>query len=107
METTDYDVAFKIIMFAGNSKSSSMLAIAAARQGNSEEAKTHLDQADQDLKAAHEAQTELITEEARGNAVPVNIILVHSQDHLTGALLMRDLADEFIQLYLQLHANNA
>lgn len=99
METTGYDEAFKIITFAGNSRSSSMLAIAAARGGNFEESRKHLAQADDDLRAAHVAQTDLITEEARGNSVPVNIILVHAQDHLAGALLLRDLAEEFLNLY--------
>lgn len=99
MDTSEYDDAFKIISFAGNSKSSSMLAIAAAREAEFDKASEHLAEADKDLHAAHVAQTELITEEARGNKVPVNIILIHSQDHLTGAILMRDLAEEFVNLY--------
>lgn len=99
MDTSEYDDAFKIISFSGNSKSSSMLAITAAREADFGKAGEHLAEADKDLHAAHVAQTELITEEARGNKVPVNIILVHSQDHLTGAILMRDLAEEFINLY--------
>jgi PTS system cellobiose-specific IIA component len=107
METTEYDSAFQIITLAGNSKSSSMLAIASARRGEFDEAKAHLALADDDLRAAHEAQTELITEEARGNRVPVNIILVHSQDHLTGAILMRDLADEFVSLYRELRSGGS
>jgi len=105
MDTTEYEAAFQIIMLAGNSRSGSMLAIGSARKGDFEEARAHLVQADEDLRAAHEAQTELITEEARGNQVPVNIILVHSQDHLTGAILIRDLADEFIHLYRELRSN--
>jgi PTS system cellobiose-specific IIA component len=107
VETTDYDEAFKIITLAGNSRSSSILAIAAAREGHHEQAVQHLAQADNDLKGAHAAQTELITNEARGNHVPVNIILVHSQDHLTGAMLLPDLAGEFVTLYRTLHARRA
>ncbi len=34
----------------------------------------------------------MLQQEARGDKVPVNIILVHAQDHLTMALMMRDMA---------------
>lgn len=99
MNPADYDVAFKIISFAGNAKSSAMMAIRESREGNPAEAQRLLAEADQDLHSAHGVQTELLTQEARGNAVPVNIILVHAQDHLTGAMLVRDLADEFVKLH--------
>lgn len=98
----DYDQAFAIITSAGSSKSNSMMAIRCARQGDFEAARALLAEADHDLHEAHRAQTELLTEEARGHSIPVNIILVHAQDHLTGALLVRDLADEFIFLHEQL-----
>ena len=42
---------------------------------------------------AHEFQTEMITQEASGNIVPVNIILVHSQDHLSMAMTAQDLSE--------------
>ena len=38
-------------------------------------------------------------QEAEGNPVPVNIILVHAQDHLTMAQVMRDMAEQFMDLY--------
>ena len=31
--------------------------------------------------------------------MPVNIILVHAQDHLTMAQVMRDMAEQFMDLY--------
>mgnify|MGYP003622861569 CR=1 FL=1 len=77
-----------------------------AREGNIEEARKLLVLADEDLHSAHRAQTQLLTQEARGNAVAVNVILVHAQDHLTGAMLIRDLAEEFIELYVILAAKN-
>ena len=55
-------------------------------------------EADGDLHQAHDFQTKMLQDEARGNAIPLNIILVHAQDHLTGAILVRDLADEFIEI---------
>lgn len=101
-----YEDAFKLIAAAGNAKSQAMMAIRAARDGNIEEARGLLVTADEDLHAAHRAQTELLTEEARGNGVAVNVILVHAQDHLTSAMLVRDLAEEFIELYVILAAKS-
>ena len=101
-----YEDAFKPIAAAGNAKSQAMMAIREAREGNIEEARKLLVLADEDLHSAHRAQTQLLTQEARGNAVAVNVILVHAQDHLTGAMLIRDLAEEFIELYVILAAKN-
>lgn len=99
MNPADYDVAFAIISSAGNAKSNAMMAIRAAREGDLDEAARLLTAADEGLHEAHTAQTAILTQEARGTAVPVNIILVHAQDHLAGAMLIRDLADEFVHLY--------
>ena len=98
MNPADYEVAFKIISVAGNAKSSCLMAIRESREGNFDEAAKLLAEADGDLHQAHDFQTKMLQDEARGNAVPLNIILVHDQDHLTGAILVRDLADEFIEI---------
>ena len=107
MDPADYEVAFKIISVAGNAKSLAMMAIREAREGDVEAARARLVEADTYLHEAHGAQTQMLTQEARGNAVKVNIILVHAQDHLTGAMLVRDLAEEFIEIHAKLSATNA
>lgn len=100
----EYVVAFELISTAGSSRSSSMLAIQAARSGDADKATELLAQAEADLLAAHHLQTELVQREAAGDRVPVNIILVHAQDHLTGAMLMKDLASEMVRVYSELRA---
>jgi cellobiose PTS system EIIA component len=100
----DYEVAFELISTAGSSKSSSMLALQAARSGDADKAAALLAQAEADLLAAHRLQTELVQREAAGDQVPVNIILVHAQDHLTGAMLLKDLAAELIHVHAELRA---
>ncbi|MBK8461244.1 MAG: PTS lactose/cellobiose transporter subunit IIA [Micropruina sp.] len=102
MNPEDYESAFTMISYAGNAKSNAMLAIRTAREGDLPKSRELLAEADRDLHSAHVTQTEMLTEEARGNPVKVNIILVHAQDHLTGAMLVRDLADEFVHLYERL-----
>lgn len=102
MDDTKYAGAFQIIMNAGNSKSASLMAIEAAKDGDMEEAKARLKEAEAEMRAAHQAQIDMIQQEAAGNPVDVNIILVHAQDHLTMAILARDLAEQFVELYAQM-----
>ncbi|BBM52933.1 PTS system, lactose/cellobiose-specific IIA component [Leptotrichia trevisanii] len=99
MNDEKYEIAFQVIMNAGNSKSSSMMAIEAAREFDFEEAERLLVEADKEMREAHHVQTELIQRESNGDGVDVNIILVHSQDHLSMAITARDNAEEFLQLY--------
>ena len=107
MDPEEYEKAFQMIAAAGNAKSNAMLAIRAAREGDFESAHTLLKDADHDIHTAHSTQTDMLTEEARGNQVKVNIILVHAQDHLTGALLTRDLAEELVKIHEKLAAATA
>lgn len=102
MDPQEYEKAFAMIAAAGNAKSEAILAIRAAGEGDLEGARKLLAEADSDLHEAHNTQTEMLTEEARGNQVKLNIILVHAQDHLTGAILVRDLADEFLKIHAKL-----
>lgn len=95
----NYEVAFELISNAGDSKSESMMAIEAAREFNFVQAEEHLENANKKLQEAHKAQANLIHQEASGEEIDVNIILVHGQDHLLGAIITRDQAEEFVNLY--------
>lgn len=94
-----YETAFTLILNAGNSKSKSLMAIEEARDFNFEEAENLIKEAREDLKAAHQTQTELIQGEARGEKSELSLILVHAQDHLTTAMIMIDQAEEFLNIY--------
>lgn len=94
-----YEASFTLIGIAGDSKAESMAAIECGKQGDFEGARKHLAAADETMVKAHDAQTEMLQREAEGNPVDVNIILVHAQDHLTMAQIMRDMAEQFVDLY--------
>ena len=94
-----YEASFTLIGIAGDSKAESMQAIDCCKQGDFEGARKHLAAADETVVKAHDAQTEMLQQEAEGNPVPVNIILVHAQDHLMNSLLARELSEEIIHLY--------
>jgi len=97
----DYKVAFGLIMVAGDARSEAMLSIRSAKNGDISKAEELLKSAENRLLEAHQMQTDLIQQEAQGNKVDVNIILVHSQDHLTSAMVIIDLAKEFIDMYVE------
>jgi PTS system cellobiose-specific IIA component len=93
------NVPFELILYAGNGRSYSMEAIQEAKKGNYAEADELIKKASKELGKAHEFQTKLIQSEANGESNPVNILLVHAQDHLMTAMTVRDLATEIVELY--------
>lgn len=99
MNGVNYENEFQLIAAAGDSKSKSMMAIDAASEGNFEKAEKFLEEAEIRLIKAHSLQLQMIKEEAEGNHVDVNIILIHAQDHLTMAMLTKERAEEAIRLY--------
>lgn len=99
-----YEVSFGLILNAGNSKSKSMMAIESARAFNFTEAKSLIEEASEDLRLAHQMQTDMIQKQAKGEKVNIDVILIHAQDHLTMATLMLDQAQEFINIYEMLNS---
>ncbi|WP_096186545.1 PTS lactose/cellobiose transporter subunit IIA [Evansella halocellulosilytica] len=93
------EIAFQIILYAGNGKSSAMEAIQAAKEGDFEESDRLIEEAGKELNEAHSFQTKLLQEEANGEGSAVNVMLVHSQDHLMTSMTVRDLAIEIIEIY--------
>ena len=96
------DVAMGLIAGAGDARSSCMEAIELAKEGKVQEAREALTRADDSMVAAHETQTQLIRDEMSGESEGVSLLMVHAQDHLNLALVMRDVAEEFIQIHQRL-----
>ena len=96
------ETAMELIAGAGDSRAYSMEAIGHAREGRFEEAKQALESAVSSMIETHEYQTQLIRDEIQGKGTEVSLIMVHAQDHLNLALIMRDLAEEFVNLYERL-----
>ncbi len=99
VEENKYAAAFDLIVKAGNAKSAAMMAIEAAKEFDFEEADRNLKEAENEMRNAHQAQMDMLQQEAAGNPVDVNIILVHAQDHLSMAITAKELAEQFIDLY--------
>ena len=92
------DAVMEIIINAGQSRSLCFEALHAARQGEMEEARNLLREADGYARQAHHMQTRLIEQDA-GTRQPMTLSMVHAQDHLMNSLLARELSEEIIHLY--------
>ncbi len=102
MDDEKYMNSFQLIAQAGDARAEAMQAIKAAREGRFEEAEKLLRSAEEKNARAHDIQFDLIQQESSGEPVDVNIILVHAQDHLTMAMITRDMAEEMLELYKRL-----
>jgi PTS system cellobiose-specific IIA component len=96
------EISFQIILHAGNARSSSMEAIHLAKTGKFEEAQAKIAEAEKEFLEAHHFQTNLLQTEASGTVQAPTILLIHSQDHLMTAVTVKEMAQEFIDLYKQL-----
>lgn len=97
------EVTFQMILHGGNARSLAMEAIALAKNKDMPGAKSALLRAGEELAKAHHLQTTLIQAEVSGEAVELNMLLVHAQDHLMNAMTIRELANEFVELYEHIH----
>lgn len=99
LEEKDVNLAFSIIGCAGSAKASALEAVECARKGDFETAETRINEAVDALTQAHQVQTDMIFAASRGEDVPINIFMVHAQDHLSMATSAIENAREFVNLY--------
>lgn len=93
------EIIMQIIISGGNARSHAMEAIQLAKTKKIKEAREALYKANEELSQAHSVQTQLIQEEAAGNNKEITLLMVHAQDHLMNAITVKDLAQEFIDMY--------
>ncbi|MXQ54674.1 PTS lactose/cellobiose transporter subunit IIA [Shimazuella alba] len=96
------EISFQIILHAGNARSSSMEAIHLAKNGKFKEAQAKITEAEKEFLEAHHSQTKLLQTEAGGQVQSPTVLLIHSQDHLMTAMTVKEMAQEFIELYERL-----
>ena len=92
-------VAFQIILESGNARSIVHEAFALMREAKFVEAKEKLAEANEAIVKAHNSQTGLLRKFASGIAFDVDILMVHSQDHLMTTMTLREVALEMLHLY--------
>lgn len=98
MENLEITV-MNLVVNSSSARSYAMEAIYSAKQGDFVAAAVAMDKCESELETAHEHQTQLIQLESKGEDVPLNLFLIHAQDHLMNAAVVRDLAMELIDIY--------
>ncbi|MGT2924744.1 PTS cellobiose transporter subunit IIA [Streptococcus caviae] len=100
MDTEELQVAaFEIILNSGNARSIVHEAFEAMRAGNYALAEQKLENANDEMLKAHQAQTDLLQKYAGGVEIKIEIIMVHAQDHLMTTMTLREVALEMLELY--------
>lgn len=99
MDEKIVEIAFGIITYSGEARFMAKDALNQAKEGKFGEAKQLLINANETLVNAHKFQTDLITKEANGEKTELNIVLIHSQDHLMNTMNYIELVEELIEMY--------
>lgn len=96
-----YDISFQIISYAGNSRGLSNEAIEAAKEGRFEDAENKIKESHENFIHAHQYLMDMMVQDAREEvkSEPVDLLMVHAQDHLTMATLALDNAKEWLDIY--------
>ena len=92
-------LGFEIVAYSGDARSTLLKLIREMRAGNFENVESALQDADENLKLAHNSQTKVLADEAAGAELEIGFIFIHGQDHLMTTILLRELTDDFVELY--------
>lgn len=92
-------ISFGIIASSGQARSLAFDALKHARAHDFEKARALMGESKKMAVQAHQFQTELLTKEASGDHVELNVLLVHAQDHLMTSMLAEELIEEIIYLH--------
>ena len=77
-------------------------ALQAAKKGDFDKADCLMAESEKASTQAHKSQTDLFgVAEANGEKADINVLLIHSQDHLMTSMLAQELINEMIQMYKQ------
>lgn len=95
-------IVMGIIVSSGTARSCSMEAISKAKESLFNEANELILKAEEELNNAHDLQTGLIQDEAAGKTSLVTLLMVHAQDHFMNAVTIKDMAKEFIDMYVKI-----
>lgn len=93
------EIAMALIAFSGDARASAFAALEEAKKGNFDKADELMAQSKAQFTEAHHVQTDLLASEAQGNKAEVNVLLIHSQDHLMTSMLAQELIAELIELH--------
>ena len=93
------NVVMELISKSGEAKSHALEALAQARSGHYDHSEKSLAASREAGRLAHKVQTALIAADNGAGKVPINLLMVHAQDHLMNSMLAQDMVEEMIRIY--------
>lgn len=92
-------LAFSMIAYSGEAADYYMQALHARNENNNSKIEELLKKGDESLHKAHTQQMDLIVKEANADDVPYSLVMVHAQDHLMNAIIIKNLVVELLHVY--------
>lgn len=92
-------VSFQIISAVGTARSMYIEAIEEAKNGNIQQARGLIKEGEEVFTDGHKAHAGLIQQEANGESVVPQLLLVHAEDQLMSAEAFKIIATQFVDLY--------
>jgi PTS system lactose-specific IIA component len=92
-------IGFEIVAYSGDARSELLKLLREVREGNLVNLDSVLQDVDNNLNLAHQAQTKILQQEASGEYLDLGFIFIHGQDHLMTTLLLREIIQDFVALY--------
>ena len=99
MELNSENISFQLISKGGDASAKFMRAFQAAREGRMEDARALVAEGENSLEEAHKVQTQMIMKEASGKSFGTGVLMIHAQDHLMNAMLVKELTTHILELY--------
>lgn len=92
-------VSFQLILHSGNARSSSYEALDQVKQDHWEAGEKKIKEARAELIIAQKQHAQLLRKMANEEAVAMDLLLVHAEDHIASSQVVVELIDEMIQIY--------
>ena len=92
-------LSFQMISFTGSARSCFVEAIMAAKEGDFERAEQLMAEGEEQFVEGHRVHAQLIQKEASGEATAVNLLLIHAEDQMMSAEVLKIIAAELIDIH--------
>ena len=92
-------LSFQMISFNGSARSCFVEAIVAAKEGYFDRAEQLMAEGEEQFIEGHRVHAQLIQKEALEGSTPMNLLLVHAEDQMMSAELLKIIAVELIDIH--------
>lgn len=93
----------ELIIESGQGRSTAYEALASAKKGDYPSSEELLEESTKHFNKAHSVQTRLIATDEGAGEIPINLIMVHAQDHLMTGLLAKEMVIELIDMHKKIN----